>query len=55
MRNLKTMSSWEALSILTLAKIISATSHDILVCNVKVIGGWTDGFIFRSVTRAEKN
>lgn len=49
------MSSWEALSILTLAKIISATSHDILVCNVKVIGGWTDGFIFRSVTRAEKN
>lgn len=54
MRNLKTTSSWEVLSILTLAKIISATSHDILVCNMKVIGEWTDGFIFRSVTRAEK-
>lgn len=45
--------SWEALSVLTLAKIICAASRDILVCTVKAIEGWTDGFISRSVTRAE--
>lgn len=53
-RNLKSMRSWEVLSVLTLAKIIPAMSHDILICNMKAAGGWTDGFIFRSVTRAEK-
>lgn len=54
MRNLKAVRSWEVLSILTLAKTTSVTFRDILVCNMKAIGGWTDGFVFRSVTRAEK-
>lgn len=42
------------LSIWNVLKIISATSCDILVHIVKATGGWTDGFTFRSVTRAEK-
>lgn len=48
------MRSWQELSVWNVLKIISATSCDILVHNMKATGEWTDGFIFRSLTRAEK-
>jgi len=54
MRNLKSYEVMGSAFHFDPCNITSVTSRDVLVCNVKAVGGWTDGFIFRSVARAEK-